>query len=59
MCAQAIWATWRAERIISLADKAGAMSMEALRANDSFLAPEIHRLKRHAGQVEAVKASRA
>jgi histidine ammonia-lyase len=31
------------------------MSMESLRANDSFLDPRIHRLKNHPGQAAAVK----
>src|SRR5215467_10730741 len=52
MCAVGGLALQRAERLVHLADVAGAMALEALRGTPVAFDPRIHKARPHSGQVE-------
>lgn len=59
MTSNAILAITNAQKMISLADKAGALSAEALRATTKAFDADIHRIKPHQGQIEVAKNLRS
>lgn len=59
MTSNAILAITNAQKMIDLADKAGALSAEALRATTKAFDADIHRIKPHLGQIEVAKQLRS
>lgn len=59
MTSNAILAITSAQKMIELADKAGALSAEALRATTKAFDADIHRIKPHQGQIEVAKHLRS
>jgi histidine ammonia-lyase len=59
MTSNAILAITNAQKMIDLADKAGALSAEALRATTKAFDADIHRIKPHQGQIEVAKHLRS
>lgn len=59
MTSNAILAITNAKKMIDLADKAGALSAEALRATTKAFDADIHRIKPHQGQIEVAKHLRS
>ncbi len=53
MCGMGALLLVRAERVVKLADLAGAMSLEALRGTPAAFDPRIHQVRPHPGQVAA------
>ena len=48
-------ALWRAQRVVEAADRAGALTLLALRGNPAAFDPRIHRARPHPGQVETAE----
>lgn len=59
MTANAVLALSEAQKLIDLADKAGSLSAEALRATTKAFDADIHRIKPHQGQIEVAKHLRS
>ena len=51
-------ATFKAERLVGVADMAAALSFEALRANPDSLHPKVHAVRPHPGQREVARNMR-
>ena len=51
MCAFGTLALLDSEKLIRMADIAGALSLEALKGTDTFLREEIHKMRPHKGQI--------
>lgn len=58
-CALALAGLFEVERVFRSALVTGALSTEAAKGSDTPFDPRIHRLRRHAGQIETASALRA